>query len=123
MDRLDTLIDAALSAEDAALVDRLQEPGFIRAALGLLGGPNGWVNWVMLGAQTVMFLAAVWAAVRFYGATDPVIALKWGLSAAVLAITSLQLKMPLMPQLQADRVLRALRRLELRLLAHRGQGG
>jgi len=48
-------------------------------------------------------------------ASDVLLALKWGLSAAVLAVLATQLKMALMPQMQADRVLRALRRVELRL--------
>lgn len=117
MDRLDRMIDEALSAEDRALLADLAEPGFIRQALGLLGGPSAWVNWVMLVVQVAMFLAAIWAGVQFFAAVEMVAALKWGLSAAVLAIMSLQLKLSLMPQLQADRVLRALRRLELRILA------
>ena len=56
---------------------------------------------------------------QFYTATETLPALKWGLSAATLAIVAVQLKMALMPVLQANRVLLALRRLELRL-AERG---
>jgi len=119
MDRLDTMIDEALHAEDATLLAELTEPGFFRQAMGLFGGPTGWVTWVLLAVQTVMFLAAILAGWRFYAATEALLALKWGLSAAVLAIMALQLKLALMPQMQADRVLRALRRLELRLIAAR----
>ena len=119
MDRLDTMIDEALRAEEADLNAELAEPGFFRQALGLLGGPTGWVTWVLLVVQTVMFVAAFWAGWQFYAATEALAALKWGLSAAVLAIIALQLKLSLMPQMQADRILRALRRLELRLVAAR----
>lgn len=115
MDKYDRMIAEALSAEDKALLAEMQEPDFIAQALGLMRGRNGWVAMVMLAVQTVMFLAAIWAGWQFYAATEVLAALKWGLSAAVLAILATQLKMALVPQMQAERVLRALRRLELRL--------
>jgi len=121
MDKYDQMIADALTTQDRALLSEMQEPNFFVQALGLMRGRNGWVAMVMLVVQTVMFVAAVWAGWRFYMATEVLVALKWGLSAAVLALMATQLKMALVPQMQADRVLRALRRLELRL-AQREQG-
>ena len=42
-------------------------------------------------------------------------ALKWGLSAATLALMATQLKLSLTPQMQADRIIRELKRIELML--------
>jgi len=116
MDKLDRMIADALRDEDRALVEGLEEPGFYALAFSTLRGPQGWVSWVLLCVQSVMFLTAVWAGWHFYAATDPLAALKWGLSAATLAIVATQLKMALVPQMQANRVLLALRRVELMIL-------
>jgi len=121
MDEFDRRIAAALQDDDLGLPADAREPGFYPLAFSLFRGPQGWVTWVLVTVQTVMFLAAVWAGWRFYAATEVLAALKWGLSAATLAILATQLKMALMPQMQANRVILALRRLELRL-AQRGQG-
>jgi hypothetical protein len=119
MDRLDRMIAEALDDEDRALLDSIEEPGFFALGLGQFRGKLGWVTWVLMVVQTVMFLAAVWCGWHFYTATELLPALKWGLTAAVLAVLATQLKMALVPQMQADRVLRALRRVELMVLQTR----
>ncbi|WP_127105872.1 DUF6768 family protein [Pararhodobacter zhoushanensis] len=111
MDNLDRMIAEALADDDTAPVD----PGYFALAFSIFGGRTGWTTWVVMVVQVVMFVAAVWAGWHFYTATEAVAALKWGLSAATLAIVATQLKMALMPVMQANRVLLALRRLELRL--------
>ena len=116
MDKLDRMIADALRDEDRALLEGLEEPGFYALAFSTLRGLQGWVGWVLLSVQTVMFLAAVWAGWHFFTATDVLPALKWGLSAATLMSLATQLKMALVPQMQANRVLLALRRVELMIL-------
>ena len=120
MDKFDTMIAEALSEEDRALLAGMREPGFFSLGLGLFRGPNGWVSAVLMVVQTVMFLASVWCGWRFFAASEVMDALRWGLPAAVLFIVGTQLKMALMPQMQADRVLHALRRLELVALRQHG---
>jgi hypothetical protein len=119
MDELDHRIAAALAEDDLGLPEDAREPGFYALAFSTLRGPQGWVSWVLLIVQTVMFLLAVWAGWRFYAATEVLSALKWGISAATLAILATQLKMALVPHMQANRVILALRRLELRLTAQK----
>ncbi|MEZ5752971.1 MAG: DUF6768 family protein [Paracoccaceae bacterium] len=111
MDNLDRMIAEALAEDRDASVD----PGYFPLALSVLKGPSAWANWVLLGVQTAMFVAAVWAGWHFYTATEVLGAVKWGISAATLALMATQLKMALMPALQANRILLELRRLELRL--------
>ncbi|MDP2357523.1 MAG: hypothetical protein Q8M31_15890 [Beijerinckiaceae bacterium] len=117
MDELDRRIAAALADDDLGLPGDAHEPGFFSLAFSTMRGPQGWATWVIMVVQTVMFLAAVWAGWNFYAATDVLPAIKWGLSAATLAILATQLKLALIPNMQANRVILALRRLELRLAA------
>lgn len=120
MDELDRRIAEALKDGEPAIPESLREPGFYALAFSVFRGPQGWVSMVLMVVQTAMFLAAVWAGWRFYAATEVLAALKWGLSAAVLAILATQLKLALIPQMQANRVILALRRLELALASRRG---
>jgi len=112
MDNLDRLIAKALAEDEDAPVD----PGYFALALSAFGGRAGWVSWVLMAVQSGMFLAGIWAGWHFFAATDPLPAIKWGISAATLLVMATQLKMALMPVLQANRVLLAIRRLELRLM-------
>ena len=115
--RLDRLIEEALSAEDRRLFQSTQELGWFELGLNQFRGRLGWVTWVIMVVQVAMFLLAVWCGVNFFTATEVLPALKWGLSGATLALMAIQLKLSLMPQMQADRVIRELKRMELMLVS------
>lgn len=115
-DKLDQMIDAALDNEERKLLHEIgDEPGYFAQAFGLFGGKLGWVTWLMMAAQILMFAAAIYLAVRFFNAQDTLEALKWGLPSAVLLIQALLIKLTLWPSLQANRVIREVKRLELQL--------
>ncbi len=109
------MIEEALRDQDRAILEATEEQGWFALGLGQFRGKLGWVTWVIMLVQTVLFIAGVWCAVRFFGATDMIPALQWGISGAVLLIMAIQLKLSLMPQMQADRILRELKRVELML--------
>jgi Family of unknown function (DUF6768) len=119
MDKLDQLIEEALRDEDRAIMEATEELGWFHLGMKQFGGKLGWVAWVIMVVQATLFIAGVWCAVQFFGSADMLSALKWGLSGAVLIIVATQLKLSLMPQIQADRVLREVKRLELLILEHR----
>ncbi len=121
MDKLDELIKEALSEEQKQILEGTEELGWFALGLKQFQGKLGWVTWVVMLVQGTMFLIGVWFAVLCYGAVDVLAAVKYGLTAATLIIVASSLKFSLMPQLQADRVLRELKRVEL-LIAHK-QGG
>lgn len=118
MPSIDDLIKEALTEQESEIIKSTEELGYFSLAMGLFRGKLGWVSWVIMLAQLEMFLGGVWAAWEFFVAEEVIMALKWGISAAVLLLMSGMLKMSLMPQIQADRVLRALKRVEL-LILHR----
>ncbi|MDQ7812336.1 DUF6768 family protein [Brevundimonas sp.] len=116
MQDIDRMIEEALQGEEQALFrETAREPGFFNQAFGLLGGPNGWVNIVMMVTQIVLFVAAIWAGWRFFEAETALSALHWGLPSAVLVLASLIIKLAMMPELQANRLMRELKRLELQI--------
>jgi hypothetical protein len=65
--------------------------------------------------QGAAFLAGAYAAWRFFGAAETHAQLRWGLPAMTLLLLSLILKAMMWPAIQADRVIREVKRLELRL--------
>lgn len=120
MSKLDDMIEEALSDRDRAILEATQEQGWFALGMNQFRGKLGWVTWVIMLVQTVLFFAGVWCAFGFFGATDVLAALKWGLSGAVLLLAGMQLKLSLMPQMQADRILRELKRVELMLARKEG---
>lgn len=119
---IDAMIDEALGEEERALLHSIgEEPGFFREALGVFGGPTGWVSMVMMGAQAATFIAGVWATWHFFAAQDSLLALRWGLPGAVLLLTSLMIKMAVLPQMHSNRVIRELKRIELQIVRGRSQ--
>lgn len=118
MSKLDQLIEEALSDQDKDIMRETQELGWFALGASQFTGKLGWVSWVLMIVQTILFLFAVWAGWHFFAATEMLAALKWGLSSATLMIVATILKTSLMPQIQADRILRELKRVEL-MIAHR----
>lgn len=120
MSKLDDLIKDALSAEEQDLLRQTEELGWFALGLRQFTGKLGWVTWVIMIVQAIMALVGAWCCWRFFQTTDVLVALKWGLSGATLLILSLVLKTSIMPQMQADRVMRELKRVELLIARQRG---
>lgn len=117
MTKIDDLIREALEDGDRKILDQTEELGYFALGLSQFSGKLGWVTWVIMIVQTSLFIFGVWCAVQFFAATDVLMALKWGLPSAVLLLMGITLKLSLMPQMQADRIIREVKRVEL-LLAH-----
>ena len=123
MTDVDRMIDEALAKEERALLASIgAEPAYVTQALALFDGRTGWVNLVLIVTQAVAFLGGVWAAMRFFAATDALEALHWGVPAAVLILGALVLKTALYPVIQTNRLLRELKRLELQVALTGGAG-
>ena len=119
MQKLDDMIREALEGEDREILAETEELGFFPLVFSQFRGKLGWIAWVLTVVQTAMFLVGVWCAVNFFTATEVIPALRWGISMAVLWILATNIKLSMMPQMQADRVIRELRRVELMLAARR----
>lgn len=113
MTKLDDLIEEAFKAEDRHILEATAEQGWFELGLSQFRGRLGWVTWLIMFLQITMFLIGFWCAYQFFNASEVLPALKWGLSAVVMMLMALIVKMSLLPQMHADRVLRELKRLEL----------
>ncbi|MEM8541237.1 MAG: DUF6768 family protein [Pseudomonadota bacterium] len=119
MTKLDDLIEEALSVEDRDILDATAEQGWFELGLSQFSGRLGWVTWLIMVLQVTMFLIGFWCAYQFYNSSELLPALKWGISGAVMMLMGIIVKMSLVPQMQADRILRELKRLELILAKQR----
>ena len=114
MTRTDDTLDNAITLEERDLLRRIgDDAGHVDQALSLFRGRSGWVSVVLLATQAAMFVAGLMMGWRFFQADDALTALHWGLPAAVLLIMALMLKLALWPAMHANRILLALKRLEL----------
>lgn len=123
MKDIDELIGETLSKEDEALLKRYgAEPGYLSQALGLFRGDLGWVMWMVGIVQLLLFLAALFALWKTFTLGELIDALRWGVGAVVLVQLSVLLRSFMGMQFEANRVLREIKRLELRIvrLEHRG---
>lgn len=118
MSKLDDLIREALDAKDQEILDKTEELGYVQLGLSQFGGKLGWVTWVIMIVQAALFVIGVWCAFNFFAATEVLSAIKWGIPSATLIIVAAALKFSLMPQMQADRIIREVKRVEL-LIASR----
>lgn len=112
---VDDLIRDALETEEQALFENEPEPGYFKQAIGLFRGPLGWVIWLVYVWQILTGAGAVYALWRLFGASDPVMAVKWGVAAILLALFAVTVKNFMGAHLEANRVLREIKRIELRV--------
>ena len=118
MQKPDQMIDAALSRQDQDILDGTEALGWFALRLNQFKGKLGWVTWIVMIVQVVMFFAVAHFGIKFVNAPEVLAAVKNGIGAAVLLLMATQLKFSLMPQMQADRVIREVKRLQLLIASH-----
>jgi hypothetical protein len=115
MNKVDELIGRALTEEDRALLDRHAEPGYLAQAFGLFRGPQAWVMWVVNAAAGIAFVAGAYAVWRMFGAIDALAAVKWGVLSLFLFQVTTLCKVFMGTRLEANRMLREVKRIELQV--------
>jgi uncharacterized membrane protein len=122
MDKTDELIKQTLSAEDRDLLARHGEPGYFSQAFGLFRGSLGWVVWVAYLCGIIAFAGFGVSLWRSWHATDALAAVQWGVLAIVLFQFTMIMKSFLGSHLEANRMLREFKRVELQLALLRDAG-
>ncbi len=125
MSKIDDMIDEALSEDERALLEHYAgEPGYVRQAFGLFRGRLGWVMWFVGIVQVLLFFAALYCLWELFSVSDLMTALRWGIVAVILVQLSTLLRGFMGMQFEANRVLREVKRLELRVarMDERGLG-
>ena len=123
MKDFDDLIGRALTEEDRALLASHHEPGYVAQAFGLLRGPMAWVMWVTYLAAILAFAGGVYALWQLAGATEAVVAVKWGVASLFLFQVTTMCKSFMGNRMEANRLLRELKRMELQVSLLRDGAG
>lgn len=115
MNKLDEVIGRALTDEDRALLSRLGEPGYVAQAVGMFRGPMGWALRVAYVAGALAFLAGAYAFWQMLTASATLAAVKWGVGTLLLFQMTVLTKGFMGSHMEANRVLRELKRVELQV--------
>jgi hypothetical protein len=112
---VDDLIARGLSAEDRDLLARHSEPGYVSQAFGLFRGSWSWVMWLVNISAALSFLAAIYALWQLYAANEVLAAVKWGVAGLLLFQFTALGKTFMGSHLEANRLLREIKRVELQM--------
>ena len=116
MDQLDKMISEALEDEDREILDKI---GWEQSSLAIAGdlfrGKLGLLNWSLVIGHIVFFGIGLYAAFQAFAMTEVVDVVRWGLVATFFLLVSVIAKVGLLPSFQANRMLHALKRLEMQV--------
>ena len=120
---LDRLILEALDEDDRAVLAEIgEEPGYFSQALGLFGGKLGWVMWGMYFVNILGAVVAAWAGWQMFQTSDPAAVMRWGVLVLAALNVGIFMKGGMGVQLQDNRILRELKRVELQLARGQAKG-
>ncbi len=115
MNKIDDLIGQALTDEDRALLASHGEPGYLAQAFGIFRGPLAWVMWVVNVAAGSAFLAGAYLIWQMFETSDPLTAVKWGVASLLLFQVTMMCKSFMGNRMEANRLLREIKRVELQV--------
>jgi len=115
MDKIDEMIGRALSQEDQALLARYGERGYVAQAFGLFRGPMGAVMGLVYATVLASFAGAVYAFWRMIQSAEPIGAVQWGVGALLLFQMTALAKTYMGSHMEANRMMREIKRLELQV--------
>ncbi|MEQ1929997.1 MAG: DUF6768 family protein [Parvularculaceae bacterium] len=115
MSKLDKLIEDALTTEDRAVLSQFDERGMLGDVASLFGGKYGPWNMLTMVIQIVAFAGALYAGRQFLAIDDVAAMARWGALTAMLFAVMSFIKLMHWQQVQANRVIREVKRVELQL--------
>ena len=122
MNDLDRKIQAALRRESGSDVES-GATNLAEEVLSVFQGRHRWLSVLTVALNLVFFAGAVWAGLRFAGATEVPDQLRWGALGFLFLLLMMSLKLWFWLELHTNRVLRELKRVELLFITHRPGGG
>jgi hypothetical protein len=121
MDDLDRKIEAALNAEDRALLEQFGEQHLLAQAFSVFTGKQGWIALVATFMSFVLFIGMIYCSWNFFNAGETLEAARWGAGAMTLIIMTGFLKIWFWMRMESNRVLREVKRLELQMARMQGK--
>jgi len=117
IDKIDELIKEALTAEEAAFYDELEERNLFGKLGAVYKGKTGWLAVVMNIVHLICFFAFAYCVYRFFNTEVTNELIKWALGGMFCVIAMGRIKAYVWMQMDKNDILRELKRLELQVLA------
>lgn len=115
MSKLDKMIEDALTAEDQALYAQFEERGMLGDVATLIGGKYGPWNILTMIIQILAFAGVLYAGRQFLVVDDIAALARWGALGTLLFAVMSFIKLMHWQQVQANRIIREIKRVELQL--------
>ncbi|MBL4619520.1 MAG: hypothetical protein JKX88_05405 [Marinicaulis sp.] len=115
MDDLDRKIEEALSEEDRSLMNEFGEQGMFALLFSVYRGPQAWIVSLTTLVMLIMIIGAfysLWKLIEVGGGPE---AIKWGAAALILMTMVSFIKVWFWIRMEANRVIREVKRLELQI--------
>lgn len=116
-EKIDELIKEALTKEEAAFYDELEEEHLFGKMLTAHKGRTGWLVSVMTVVHLLIFILFVFCTVRFFESTNTYELIQWGAGGMLCMMTAGMLKLYIWMQMDKNTILRELKRVELQIAA------
>jgi len=113
--KLDQIIKATLTEEEAAYYDQLDEQHLVDKILMLYQGKQNWISIIQTLVMIGTFIVSVCFIIQFYNESEVTNMLKWGFAAILFIITGCMVKLYLNNRIVEKSIRRDFKRLELQL--------
>jgi len=123
MGKNDDLISAALAAEDRELLAAHAEPGYFAQATGMFRGKLGWVIWFTYLVGLASFAVSMYAMWQTWHVEEALQAVRWGVVSLLFFQGTVIMKLFLGSHMEANRMLREVKRVELQVAMLRSAAG
>ena len=114
-EEIDQMIKEALTEDEIALFNSYEEQGMFEMIGGLFRGKMKWLNGLTVFIQLIFFVAAIYFAFRFFGATDSIEMIRYGAIFFLLMIAITTLKIFHMMEMNKNATIREIKRIELQV--------
>ncbi|MFD0860943.1 DUF6768 family protein [Sungkyunkwania multivorans] len=117
LEDIDKLIKEALTEEEAAFYDELEEENLINKVIGVHRGKIGWLVIIMTIVHVVVFGLFIYCLVQFLNAETTEELIKWSAAGFLSLLPTAMIKLFSWMQMDKRDILRELKRLELQVAA------
>ncbi|GAB4527919.1 MAG: hypothetical protein Kow00133_16810 [Amphiplicatus sp.] len=121
MTDIDRMIEEALEEEDRALLEKFNEQSLLAQGLSVYRGRQAWVAALATVIVFTMFGTAIYSAIQFIRSEDALAALRWGGATLLFVIMVAIMKVWFWLRMEANRILREVKRVELQLARMQGK--
>ncbi|MFP2995052.1 DUF6768 family protein [Spongiivirga sp. MCCC 1A20706] len=115
IEEIDRLIKEALTDEEAAFYDELEEQNLLQKVGAIQKGKTGWIATTMTVVNILLLVILIYCIVQFLNATLSSDLVKWGAAGFLCMMFMSMTKLYVWMQMDKNDILRELKRLELQV--------